>query len=141
MDNKTMKWILIAAIVLIVFGMRGALPKEGVPDVTGQPCLTDDDCPCFGDYTYPSGTNTTAYGVGLSSCHTCSQADITGNKSIEACDGRNINDKVCDTTWCYDVEPWAEWGRDNPWQWLKDNPIITLGIVALIIVLLTWPKS
>ena len=118
-DKNNMKWILLGAIILIIFGMQGTLPKEAVADVQGQPCAEDTDCPCWGEYTYTDGTPTTAYGIGIG---TCTDAGI------------------CDVTWCYDVESISNYLRDHPWEWLKGNPSILIGILGLILLMVFWPK-
>ncbi len=115
MNGKNMRWILLGVLILIIFGMQNTIPKESVADVEGQVCSVDEDCPCFGQI---EGTGITAYGLGVATC-------TAG---------------TCDTTYCFDVQPIGEYFRDNQWAWLKGNPVMTLAIIGLTIVLITWPK-
>lgn len=116
-DRKNMKWLLVGVIVLVFLGGQDTLPKEAVADVNGQACTLDEDCPCWGTIE-ESGVE--AFGIGVSTC---------------------TESFVCDTTYCFDVQPVGEWARDHPWQWLKDNPLITAAIVGLLVMLAFWPKQ
>lgn len=120
------KWILVALVVLIVFGMKDAVKKESVAAISGQPCLNDSDCPCWGTYnvTAHGGTipqaNATAYGLGIASCE---------------------NNK-CDMTYCMNIQPVGAWLRDNPWSYLRDNPLITIGVLGLLVAIFAFlPKT
>ncbi len=114
-DRKRL--ILFGIIILIIIGMKDITPKETVADVEGKSCIVDTDCPCWGEYTTVGGGEITAYGLGTSSCE-------NGN---------------CDTTYCFDVQPIGEWTRDNPWQWLKDNPMMVVVIIGLTLLIIYWP--
>jgi len=94
--------------------MQGSIPKEAVADVEGQTCTLDKDCPCWGEI---EGV-TTAYGIGVSQCKA----------------------NVCDTTYCVDVQPVGDWVKENPLNWIKDNIMLTLGILVLLLSVLFWPK-
>lgn len=130
MDKQMIKWILIAGLVLIIFSMKGTVKKESVAAINGQPCKLDADCPCWGTYnvTGLGGTipteNATAYGAGIANCKIPS-GGVTG---------------TCDMTYCMDIQPVGTWLRDNPWAYLKENSLLTVGIIALGIGLLFWPK-
>lgn len=120
MDN--MRWLLVGALALIVFGIfgNGAGEKNAIADIQGKSCAEDTDCPCIGfpaKYNY-SSPGAEGYGLGVGTC----------------------SSGTCDMTWCYDVAGWGDWVRDNPWQWLKDHTAVTLGIVALGLLLIFWPK-
>lgn len=125
MANQTnMRMLILVAIVLLFLGMQNTVPKEYVscvgstdPDclgVEGRSCSTDADCPCWG--TVP-GTEVTAYGIGTAKC----------------------KDGFCDTTYCFDVQPIGEWIRDTPWAWMKDNPLIVMLFIGLILVYAFYP--
>jgi hypothetical protein len=117
LDNNTARLLLIGAIVLVFLGGQQSFPKEAVADVEGLACTVDTDCPCWGE---TSDGGVSALGIGTATC---------------------TDALVCDTTYCFDIEPWRDWARDKPWQWLKDNPMITLAILALVVLLITWPKQ
>lgn len=113
MENKRL--ILIAILAVLVFGMQGTVKKESVAAIEGQLCTIDEDCPCWGEY----GTNgITAYGIGTARCI----------------------DSKCDMTWCYDIEPIADWFKENPFAWMKENVMITFGILAGIGLVLFWDR-
>jgi len=122
--------ILLVLLGVIVFGLQNTTKKENVAAIEGADCIKDEDCPCWGvyntslhgippewDQTNPK-TNATAYGIGIAKC----------------------DDGACDMTWCYDVQPIGEWLRDTPWQWAKENTMLTIGIIITAIVLIFWPK-
>lgn len=129
-----MRWILLGVLALILFGMQDTVPKEAVADVYGEPCAVDDDCPCWGKYNV-TGQDISAYGLGTSKCVDCG---LTYNSDEDVCNG--TTQKVCDTRWCFDVEPVADWTRDHPWQWLKSNPMIMVGIIGITLLIVFWPK-
>lgn len=114
--------ILVAIGVLVILSMQQTIPKEAVADIEGQSCTVDEDCPCWGTYnasTSLSGDAATAYGIGVGRC--------TNN--------------ACDMNLCLDVQPVGEWLNDNPWNWLKTNPLATVVIVVIIVGLIMWPKA
>jgi len=125
-DNKNARWFLLAALVLIIFGLnQGYLPKDAVADLEGATCVKDVDCPCWGKYNTTQFSSSglteeqaTAWGVGLGSC----------------------KDSVCDMNLCVDVEPVNEWLQDRPLGWVKDNVVLMAGLLLGGIVLLFWPK-
>lgn len=110
-----MRWIIVIIIGLVILGMQNTLPKEAVADVEGQSCSVDTDCPCWGQYMEGE---IVAYGLGSSLC----------------------TEGTCDTTFCLDVQPVGEWVKDNPWQGLKNNPMILFVIIGLTILVIKWPK-
>ena len=134
-DNN-IRWLIAAALILIIINMQSAIPKEAVADIDGQPCVVAADCPCWGELEDESEE---AFGIGVASCNTCDQEQIDENRSF--CQGAVVGQQVCDMTFCFDVEPIGDWTRDHPWQWLKDNPMMTVGILAMTILLVTWPKQ
>lgn len=139
MKNNNMRWILLIGVALIIFSMRGTVPKEAVADVNGQLCGEDTDCPCWGEYNFLG--NETAYGLGVASCINCSDSDnYNATGCLEGTGGPYTDGMHCDTTWCFDVEPVADWAKDNPWAWMNDNPMMVIGVAALIIVFIAWPK-
>lgn len=116
-------WLLLLLGVLLVLNMGNSTPaiKQAVANVTGKPCSIDSDCPCFGKYNYTSSGSTyitEAYGLGVATCNT----------------GK------CDTTYCVDVQPIGQWARDNPWAFVRDNPIVLGLILAAIAIVALWPK-
>ena len=136
-DNKNLKWVIAGVLVLIVFGMQNTLPKEAVADVNGVSCTADEDCPCWGKI---ETQNIESFGLGVSRCIDCSQLsnqNLTGCKKAPS----YTSGLHCDTTYCFDVQPIGEYARDNPWAWLKNNPLITAGIVGLGLLLLLWPNQ
>jgi hypothetical protein len=133
--------ILVAAVILLFFSMQNAntLPKEATADLIGKTCTVakvSDNCPCFGTIGNTSaGTAISSYGVGKGMCIDCGLAK---NVNETACIIGGHTGYRCDMTWCYDMEPWAEWAKDKPFQWLKDNPIMTLGIIGLIVLIIFY---
>jgi len=117
LDKKNMRWVLAAAVVLLIWSMQGTIPKEAVGDVDGQPCTEDADCPCWGEI---ESAGITAHGLGVSQC----------------------TDSVCDTTYCFDVEPIEDWLVDHPFAWVKDpaNAMTVVVIVGLTVMVIFWPK-
>lgn len=122
-DNK--RWFILGIIALILYSILTSstiLPKEAVADIEGQACSIDSDCPCLGQYNY---TNTltdeqaTAWGIGTAQC----------------------KEGVCDTTFCVDIEPVGTWIKENPFQLIKDNILFSMGILALLIMVVVWPKK
>ncbi len=122
MANKNLKWILIGALVLIVFSMKGTVPAESVAAIEGQQCINNSDCPCWGTYNFTTSLtkdDATAYGIGIASCES----------------------GACDMTYCFDIGPVGEWTRDHPWIWMKENILFTALVAGLSIwVLFFWPK-
>ncbi len=119
MANKNIRWIILAALVLIVFSMKGTVPTESVAAVEGKLCSTDTDCPCWGTYN-KTGTDISAYGIGVASCEA----------------------GTCNIDYCFDIEPVGEWARDNPWAWIRENALFTLLVAGLLIwVGFFWPKT
>ena len=116
--KENMRLLLIAAVVLIVLGSQNALPKRAVADVEGLACKTNTDCPCWGKL---KDNSTEAFGIGVSTC----REDV----------------KTCDTSFCVDVQPVGEYLKNNPFQWIKDNLVLSLGILALLISVAFWPKQ
>lgn len=130
MEKIGRKWILIGALVLLVFLMKGTTKKEDVAAIEGQPCLEDDDCPCWGEYNYTTslGEEATAYGIGVARC----------KKPYGAAE---TTEGTCDITYCFDVEEAGIWMRDKPWEYLKENPLFTVLILGLLVwVTFFWPK-
>ena len=115
--KENMRLLLIAAVILIVLGSQNALPKRAVADVEGLACKTNTDCPCWGEIK----NQTKAFGIGTSTC----REDV----------------KTCDTSLCIDVQPVGKYLKDNPFQWIKDNLVLSLGILALLISVALWPKQ
>ena len=112
------KWILIGALILIVFLMRGKVPVESVAAIEGQICSKDADCPCWGTYN-KTGTDITAYGLGTANCEA----------------------GACDMTYCFDIGSVGEWTRDKPWAWMRENVLFTALVIGLLIwVGFFWPK-
>jgi hypothetical protein len=123
MKNDNMRWMLLAIGVVIVLGMQQTLPKEvmqklALNETAGMACTDDSDCPCWGTYEV-GGADISAYGIGTSRCI----------------------DNVCDITYCLDVQPFGEWARDNPWEWLRTNPLATVGLAGLLLLVIFWPKQ
>ena len=123
MKNKNI-FIIVMLILIVVTFINPSTQKQAVADIEGQPCIEDEDCPCWGKYnvTQFSSTlpedNATAYGMGLASCV----------------------DGFCDVTYCVDVKPVGEWVRDNPWKYLRTNPVMLIFIILLIVGAAMWPK-
>jgi len=121
-DNK--RWFLVGIVALILFGLSGSntLPKEAVEDIEGQSCSIDSDCPCLGKYNYTDSLTdeqATAWGLGIADCKA----------------------NVCDTTFCFDIEPVGDWIKEEPVQWAKSNILLIIGILALLIMATVWPKA
>ena len=116
--KENIKYLLIGAIILIVLGAQDTLPKRAVADVEGLACVENKDCPCWGKL---ENNKTEAFGIGVASC----REDV----------------KTCDTSFCVDVAPVGQYLKDNPWKWVKDNIVLTLGIIALLISVAVWPKQ
>lgn len=130
MKQENIRWLILAAAILLIYGMSSNTPelkqasgaKQYVADITNQTCTEDADCPCFGTYgTGDDGIN--AYGIGVSSCE----------------------DNRCDTTWCYDMEPIADWFAEDPkspWTWVKQekNTVYVIVAVGLLGLYIFWPK-
>lgn len=115
------KWIFVALVALLVFGLHNTTKKESVAAIEGQPCTYDEDCPCWGEYTVSVIENATAYGIGIARC-------------------RDIG--TCDMQYCFDIEPVGEWLRENPMQWMKDNIVITVALIGLLVfVFVLFPKK
>jgi hypothetical protein len=127
-DNKQMfKWVMIAGLVLILFSMKNTVPAQSVAAIDNQQCAKDADCPCWGKYNYTTSlpeANATAYGVGIAHCEIPS-GETTG---------------TCDMTYCMDVQEVGTWLRDKPWAYLRDNPLLTIGVIAVGLGLIFWPK-
>ena len=119
MTKMNIRWILIGALILIVFTMKGTAPAESVAAIEGQQCSVDEDCPCWGTYNV-TATDITAYGIGTASC----------------------SESMCDMTYCCDVQPAGEWLRDKPWLWMKENVLFTVLLAALFgWVTFFWPAD
>jgi len=124
MDN--MRLIMLGALVLLIFSLQGTVKKESIESIEGEACNVDDDCPCFGRYnaTEAGGTLTgdeaRAWGIGVGRCE----------------------DSACDMSYCFDVEPWVDWAREKPLDWLtdKENAMTVLAIIVIGIGLIAWPK-
>ena len=116
--KENLKLLLIGAIVLIFLGAQNTIPKRAVADVEGLACVEDKNCPCWGKVT---GTDIEAFGIGTATC--------------------NKETLKCDTSFCVDVQPVAEWAKKNPWQWAKNNIMMVVGIIGLLAVLALWPKQ
>ncbi len=116
-EKKHIKWVLFIIAGILIFSSINILPKESVADVDGKACVLDVDCPCWGQLNETSPP-IESYGLGVSQC-------VSG---------------VCDTTYCVDVEPVAVWLKENPWAYLKENPLLLGAIVVLILVGLIYPK-
>ena len=114
-NKNNAKILLFVLIGLLIIGIQEPVQKQAVADVEGQSCSVDTDCQCFGKI---EGTNITAYGIGASNCEK----------------GK------CDTTFCVDVQPIGEFIRDKPYTWLKNNPIMIIWIIGLILLVAYWPK-
>ena len=113
--KENFRLLLIGVIVLIVIGAQDNIPKRAVADVEGKACVVDEDCPCWGKLK----DNTEAFGIGAASC--------------------SEETKTCDTSFCVDIQPAGEYLRDKPFQWVKDNIMLTLGIIGLLVMLAYWP--
>ena len=119
-------WILIGVLVVLLYFVwkqptAPAVSLQSVAAIDGAPCSADNDCPCFGKYNASTAVptaNATAYGIGVASCEA----------------GK------CDLTWCYDIEDMGTWLEENPWAWAKSNPLIIMGILAMILLLIFYPK-
>lgn len=117
LKKENIRLLLIAAVVLIVIGSQNNLPKRAVADVEGLACVEDKDCPCWGKLD----TGVEAFGIGTASCRE--------------------DTMTCDTSLCIDIQPVSTYLKDNPFQWIKDNIVLTLGILALLIGVSFWPKQ
>jgi len=137
MKNNNFKWILLVIAALLLFGMKGTLPKEAVADISGNECVKNSDCPCFGKYNM-SGVQEEAYGIGISNCIDC---NLNKNINKTACK-RATHRWACDTTYCYDIQGVGEWTRDHPWEWMKqkENVMVVMAIILLIIGYFAWPS-
>ena len=118
MKKQNLRYILIGAVILIFIGMQDTIPKRAVADVEGRACIEDKDCPCFGKI---EGTDIESFGIGVASC--------------------DENTKTCDTSFCVDVQPVGVWAKNNPWQWVKDNILVVLGIIGVLYALVLWPSQ
>lgn len=125
--------VLVSIIAItIIADMRGKA-KTSVASVDGAACLTDDDCPCFGEYNVTQFSNSitlanaTAYGLGTATCDKASGATETTMGT-------------CDMTWCIDVEPVGTWIKENPWEYIKNNSLLLFALIAILIVWAIWPK-
>ncbi len=135
LEKKYIPWILVAAVVLIIFSQQNTIPKEAVSDVNGVSCKVNKDCVCMG--TFNTGTkNVTNFGIGVGSCVNCG---LTKNQNLTGCTGFNSG-LHCDTGYCIDLVPIVEWTRDNPLHWLKSNTIWLLVIVGGLIIFFMLPK-
>jgi len=122
MDSKTLRILLGVVLVIIVMGMQNTVKKDSVAAIEGAACVEDEDCPCWGTYNESTNIspaeNATAYGLGVASC----------------------KNSMCDMTYCVDIQPVGTWLKDNPWQWMKDNVVMAFGALALLLLVLFWPK-
>ena len=126
-DKKNIRWVILILAAILLFSMKSTstIPKDAVADIEGQYCEADEDCPCLGRYNetqYGSDLTeeeATAWGIGVGSCE----------------------NNACDMTWCADLEPVGDYIRDNPWAWVKDNIVIAIAIVGLVLLGLFMPKN
>lgn len=144
MEGKQLKLVLIAALIILLFGLSNTVKKESVASVEGQPCVRDKHCPCWGEYKVEQrgGTipvdNATTYGLGVGQCIDCGLAKYTNRTACEKVG--HVSGMVCDMTWCLDIQPTGEWLRENPWEWMMENSVITSAILLVIVGLLLYPK-
>lgn len=111
MNNKNIRWIFIAIVVVIFIAMQNTLPKEALAE-DGDTCADDDDCTC------QWASNQSSYGLGKGSCE----------------EGK------CDMTYCINVQPVGTWLSEHPWAWLKENILLTALIIGLILMAIFWPS-
>ena len=116
-NNRQRRVAFIVLLVLLIIGLQGQLPKKAVADVEGQACTTNKDCPCWGELV--SGEE--AFGIGTATC--------------------DEGTKTCDTSFCIDVQPVGQYLKDEPLQVIKDNIVLTIAIVGLILLTIAWPAQ
>ena len=111
--------LLLIGLVILLFTMSSKAPLEAVENIEGVSCDTDADCPCWGTYATPgTNANITARGIGIASCE----------------------DHKCNVDLCIDVEPVGTWIKNNPFQYLKKNPLMLFTLIGLLILVLSWPQ-
>ncbi len=112
-SKDKIRWILFAIVIVLITSMYNTVPeKMSVASVEGAICSVDEDCVCWGLYD----ADTNVYGLGTGKC---------------------VNGR-CDMIWCYDIQPVGEWLRDNPWMWMRENPLKVFGIAVLLLLIIFW---
>jgi len=119
MNFNNLRWILLGVVVIMFFSMQTAIPKQTVAEVEGEDCTTenvDTDCPCWGEM---EGV-TDAFGIGQGRC-------IEGE---------------CEMTFCFDLQRVGDWLEEKPLNWVTDpaNTMMVIAIVALLLMVIFWPK-
>ncbi len=112
--NQRLRLVIIGVILAVAISMMGTMPKEAVASVEGLPCETNDDCPCWGTID----ENNQSRGIGTARCI----------------------DNACNIDLCFDLEPIGVWVKDNPFHWLRTNPLVTIVLVGLTLLVIFWPK-
>ena len=118
LTKRNAQILLILSIILVFLGFQEPQLKQAVADVEGRTCVTNKECPCFGEI---EGTGIKSFGIGTSTC----REDV----------------KTCDTSFCIDVAPVGTYLRNNPLQWAKNNIMMVVGIIGLLAVLALWPRQ
>lgn len=126
-------WLVVGVALIMLLNFNATPQVQSVQNLQGGTCTVTtnakhknvtDGCPCWG-----SVGDTQAYGVGTGICKDLSP--LSTNKW----EGR------CDMTWCVDVQPVGKFLTENPWQWLKNNIVVAVGILALsIFAMIYLPK-
>ena len=119
LDNN-MRWIILIAAIILIVNIQNIVPKEAVADIDGKACTKDADCPCIGKYNYTTISNPDAFGIGVGSCNTTKQ---------------------CDMSLCLGLEPLGVWVKENPIEWMTSNPLYAIAIIGLLAMVLFWPKQ
>jgi len=118
LTKRNAQILLILSIILVFLGFQEPQLKQAVADVEGRTCVTNKECPCFGEI---EGTGIKSFGIGTSTC----REDV----------------KTCDTSFCIDVAPVGTYLRNNPLQWAKNNIMMVVGIIGLLAGLALWPRQ
>lgn len=119
-DGTQMRWILVGVIIAVLIGMQNTIPKEATADLDDNPCTQEtvkDDCPCWGKIVDETEES---WGIGV---------------------GRCGDDGTCDMAYCFDVEPLQVWFEEHPLNWLNSHPEMTMLLVALLVLVIVWPKN
>ena len=126
MNDKQKQFLIWAVVGILVLSFTGLGNKIFEKQTTqslmaltpsvepGAPCTENKDC---GD-CYESG------GIGY---YFCQGAD-------KDADGNAITGSgACNLEFCLDRAPITTWIKDEPWAWVKNNPLIIFALLGILI--------